>query len=662
MNGPPQASPNDAGARRRGLWQSLPLLLAAGLALALLFAAHAVHAGAGPAITPTVSPAYAAERDRLRAEIARIGHGDAQLAAMASLQRLADANGDQDTAQLMEVERIFATHDDAAIDASLDKLNAVRSRVRPQASPELREALARVYGNLYFDVGHFGLALEHQLDALEWAKRLPSEQRRRQATLYRLATIAELYNAMERPDDALRYADMGLAIADADAGEAGNAVSLLGARAMALLQLGRSGEAARALDQAERIDARGAPGFNTLRTAANRAALALATATPDDAMQAVERLQALADQQENGYYRTRAKLLRGQARIAGGAIAEGLRDMRAATAEFERQGQMIDVLDGLDREIRALHAQHAWPEAVASMERRQAIWSRLFRTGQSRAIAELEARQRAVAQQQRIDALAAQVRLERAQVRAGRLRMALFAALALLAACIAGLLSLSRQRARRERDRLSHAVRHDPLTGAFSRYEFQAHGATAAGGAGKALLLLDVDEFKAVNDAYGHAAGDAALKAVVERLRLAMRDGDQVYRWGGEEFLLVLAPRGDAELARDLRALRDAVAATPVAWEGGALAITLSGGLVRHPLAAGWHASLSDSLRWADAAMYAAKHAGRDRIVEVRLAPQGVDALAGQRPIDMAQLLDWERQGLVRLQRVGAAASDTAIP
>lgn len=296
------------------------------------------------------------------------------------------------------------------------------------------------------------------------------------------------------------------------------------------------------------------------------------------------------------------------------------------------------------------------------MERRQAIWSRLFRTGQSRAIAELEARQRAVAQQQRIDALAAQVRLERAQVRAGRLRMALFAALALLAACIAGLLSLSRQRARRERDRLSHAVRHDPLTGAFSRYEFQAHGATAAGGAGKALLLLDVDEFKAVNDAYGHAAGDAALKAVVERLRLAMRDGDQVYRWGGEEFLLVLATRGDAELARDLRALRDAVAATPVAWEGGALAITLSGGLVRHPLAAGWHASLSDSLRWADAAMYAAKHAGRDRIVEVQLAPQGVDALAGQRPIDMAQLLDWERRGLVRLQRVGEAASDTATP
>lgn len=617
-------------------------------AFALLLALGSAVAAPPPATTP--SSAYAAERDRLRAEIAVSEHGELRLAFMDSLRRLAEANGDRDTAQLMEIERIFATHDDAAIDASLDALNAVRSRVRPQASPELREALERVYGNLYFDVGHFGLALEHQLEALKWAKRLPSGSR--QATLYRLGTIAELYNAMERPDDALRYADMGLAMAVPPADASVNPVSLLGARAMALLQLGRTVEAKRALDETGRIDALGAPGFNTLRIAANRAALELATAPPAEAMQTVERLRQLAERQDNAYYRTRADLLRGQARIAAGDVAEGLRGMREATASFERQGQMIDVLDGLDREIHALRRQSAWPEAVASLERRQAIWSRLFRSEQIRAIAELEARQRAEAQEQRIASLAAQVRLERAQVRAERLRMALFAALALLAACIAGLLSLSRRRAHRERDRLSHAVRHDPLTGAFSRYEFQvrASAATPERDAGKSVLLLDVDEFKAVNDAYGHAAGDAALKAVVDRLRQAMGDGDAIYRWGGEEFLLVLAPRDDAALARDLRALRRAVADAPVSWERGAFAITLSGGAVRHPLAAGWQGSLSDTIRWADAAMYAAKHAGRDRIVQVRLTPQGIDALAGHRPIDMAQLQDWERQGFVRIE------------
>lgn len=645
MNGHPQASQGDPCPSTGSSLRMAVRVLVIAFVLALVV---------GPAIAQPVpaaseAKAYAAERDRLRAEIAR-NHGKPQLAAMESLRRLAEANGDPDTAQLMEVEGIFATHDDAAIDASLTALNAVRSRVRPQASPELQEALERVYGNLYFDVGHFGLALGHQLDALKWAQQLPSG--RHQATLYRLGTIAELYNAMERPDDALRYADRGLAMVGASAEAAANPVSLLGARALALLQLGRTAEAARAIEEAERINARGAPDFNTLRIAANRAAFELATAPPARAMLAVERLQQLAEQQGNPYYRTRAGLLRGQARIAGGDIAAGLHDMRDATASFERQGQMIDVLDGLEREIHALREQRAWPEAVASMERRQAIWSRLFRSGQARAIAELEARQRAAAQEQRIASLAAQVRLERAQVRAERLRMALFAALALLAACVAGLLSLSRQRARRERDRLSHVVRHDPLTGAFSRYEFQvrANAIAPANDAGKILLLLDVDEFKAVNDAHGHAAGDAALKSVVERLRQGMRDDDAIYRWGGEEFLLVLAPRDDDALMRDLQTLRHAVSAAPVAWEGGAFAITLSGGLVRHPLAAGWSASLADSIRWADAAMYVAKHAGRNRIVQVRLTRQGVDALAGHRPIDMAQLQDWERQGFVRLE------------
>ncbi len=493
---------------------------------------------------------------------------------------------------------------------------------------------------------------------MKWAEQLPVE-RRQQAMLYRLGTIAELYNAMELPDDALRYVDQGLAMASDNPEAAGNPVSLLISRAQALSQLGRNTEAARALDEADRIDAGNKPGFNTLRTAAGRAALELATAPPAKAMQAVQHMQQLAEQNNSAYYRTRGTLLHGQARIAAGDINNGFREMREAITHFEHQGQMIDVLDGLEREIQALHAQRAWPETVAAMEHRQQIWSRLFSSGQTRAIAELEARQRATAQEQRIAALAAQVQLERTQVRVERLRMALFAALALLAACIAGLLLLSRQRAHRERDRLAHAVRHDPLTGACSRYEFQVHGnaATPADNAGTTLLLLDLDDFKIINDKHGHAAGDAVLKTMVSRLRQAMRSGDEIYRWGGEEFLLVLAPRSDAELARDIDAFRHSPTATPVPWDNGTLAITLSGGLARHPLAADWNTSFTDTFRWADAAMYAAKHAGRDRIVHVHLTAEGATALAGHRPIDMAQLLDWQRQGLVELRNTAPDAA-----
>src|SRR5688572_3805983 len=130
------------------------------------------------------------------------------------------------------------------------------------------------------------------------------------------------------------------------------------------------------------------------------------------------------------------------------------------------------------------------------MQRRQDLWSRLFQRGQVRAIAELEARHHAESREQRIRVLDNEVRLERARTSSQRLRMLLMAALALLAATVAAQLYWSRLRTRRERDRLSHVARHDPLTGAYSRYEFQNRDATRPAGA---VLLLDVDNFKALN-------------------------------------------------------------------------------------------------------------------------------------------------------------------
>jgi len=633
--------------------------MAASFAIALAMRPGTVYAvplaAAQEAVASGTGAVYPAERERLRAQIAlfkRDGTQAQTLAAMESLRRLATANDDPDLAHLMEVERIFATHEDAAIDQSLTALNAVRARVRPQASAELQEAVARVYGNLYFDAGNFGLALQHQLHALRWADRLPSGAQ--QARLHRLTTIAELYNAMELPNQALRYTDQALSVTSDAAMPPDSRVSPLWARTLALIQLGQLADAGRAIDEAERIDARGSPGFNTMRLAQARATLQLAAGRPAQALQTIGRLQALANQFDSHYYRTRARLLLGQAQIARGDVAGGLQAMRDATAEFERLGQLIDVLDGQQREIQTLAAQRAWPEAVEAMQHRQALWSRLFRSEQTRAIAEQEARHHAEAREQRIRALDNEVRLERARIRSERLLMLLTATLALLAISVAALLYLSRHRTRRERDRLSHMARHDPLTGAYSRYEFQhrnaaAPAASAADGAGSAVLLLDVDNFKAINDRYGHEGGDAVLKALVAQMRLALGKGDEIYRWGGEEFLVVLAGHDQAALTRDVRALLDS-ARVPVPWHGQSIPITLSGGLVRHPQAPGWTAPLSDAIRWADAALYIAKRAGRDQVTQVHVTDPGARDLIGSRPIDVAQLEDWQRQGDVELQ------------
>ncbi|QIL20824.1 tetratricopeptide repeat-containing diguanylate cyclase [Thermomonas sp. HDW16] len=612
------------------------------------------------------APTYPAERASLRADIARLdlqGSQEQVFAAMESLRQLALRNGDQDQAQLVELERIFATHDDDAIDASLAAVNAVRAQVRPQASVELQEALSRIYGNLYFDAGNFQLALRHQLEALRLSARLPDGATK--AWLYRLGTIAELYNAMGLPKDALRYANQALAGSGTADAPSGNRVSLLGARALALLQLGKTTEAEQALAEAERIDARREPGFNTLRLTANRATVESAKGNPAAALRAIDRLQALAESQDSNYYLTRAQLLRGQARIAQGQLDAGLQDMRGAIATFERLGQMVDVLDGLEREIRILRAQHAWPQAVDVMAQRQELWTQLFRNAQSRTIAELEARHRAESREQRITALATEVRLERARLHSQRLLLALAATVALLAASAAGLLYLSRRRTRRERDRLSHAARHDPLTGAYSRYEFQrralASGTKEDGRQdGRCLLLLDLDDFKSINDGHGHEAGDAVLKEVVARLRRQTRHADEIYRWGGEEFLLVLSGRDQDALGQDVAAMLDGVSRDPVVWHEHKIAVALSGGLVTHPLSPSWTAPLGDAIRWADSALYAAKRAGRRQVLQVTVTSLGEQALSGRRPIDTVQLQDWVRQGYAQLTTVQASHPPTA--
>lgn len=125
-----------------------------------------------------------------------------------------------------------------------------------------------------------------------------------------------------------------------------------------------------------------------------------------------------------------------------------------------------------------------------------------------------------------------------------------------------------------------------------------------------ALLLVDADRFKAVNDEHGHAVGDIVLRELSARLRERVRREDVVGRWGGEEFVVALpetTPDGAAAVAEALRA---GVAGTPIEADGASLPVTISIGV------AAWTGQdLDDLVSRADRALYAAKAAGRDRVV-----------------------------------------------
>jgi diguanylate cyclase (GGDEF)-like protein len=165
---------------------------------------------------------------------------------------------------------------------------------------------------------------------------------------------------------------------------------------------------------------------------------------------------------------------------------------------------------------------------------------------------------------------------------------------------------------RRLEDELRRSARTDALTGVYSRGHFAELAEAELGAGARALVLLDADHFKQVNDGYGHAVGDAVLVELAARLRLALEPEDRLGRWGGEEFAVLLDGIGsDAELERRAERLRAAVAERPIAAAGVMIEQTISLGAVR---AGGALSSLDALVEAADRRLYAAKRSGRNRV------------------------------------------------
>jgi diguanylate cyclase (GGDEF)-like protein len=128
-----------------------------------------------------------------------------------------------------------------------------------------------------------------------------------------------------------------------------------------------------------------------------------------------------------------------------------------------------------------------------------------------------------------------------------------------------------------------------------------------------ALIYVDLDRFKPVNDRYGHATGDLLLQAVAHRLRTCVRESDTVARVGGDEFVVLLDGISHANDAMQVAEKIHAVLLEPFRLASGqSVHISSSAGIAMYPEHGQDEATLS---RHADAAMYAAKDAGRDQYV-----------------------------------------------
>lgn len=163
-------------------------------------------------------------------------------------------------------------------------------------------------------------------------------------------------------------------------------------------------------------------------------------------------------------------------------------------------------------------------------------------------------------------------------------------------------------------DDLARRAVTDPLTGLLNRDGLAQRAAEqvalARRGHSFAAVMLDVDHFKRLNDEHGHAAGDAVLREVARRILLSVRASDVVFRYGGEEFLVLLPETGPEGTRAAAAKLLDAVSGMPVAAGELLLPVTISAGV------ACWTEEMQTAdelLAAADAALYQAKRDGRAR-------------------------------------------------
>ena len=162
---------------------------------------------------------------------------------------------------------------------------------------------------------------------------------------------------------------------------------------------------------------------------------------------------------------------------------------------------------------------------------------------------------------------------------------------------------------------LRHQSMHDTLTGLpnrgllFDRIQHSIDRVSRSEGRHTSVVLVDIDDFKAVNDSLGHTTGDELLRAVAERLSTCVRQGDTVARLGGDEFAILLEDTDEAEaMVLAQRALESL--ALPVNFGTGDFAVRASAGVVSQ-LGASDPVEL---LRAADIAMYASKRDGKSRV------------------------------------------------
>lgn len=370
----------------------------------------------------------------------------------------------------------------------------------------------------------------------------------------------------------------------------------------------------------------------------------------------------LAQAQKSPSLMATAHMNLGLAYLYSGRSSEAKRHVELGMAGYEKIGNKTEMQVALLEYGTALERVGDLAGALKAYHRERRLSNELFAAHRQQMLLELQEKYKTDSKQREIELLrmendvkSSELALQKKRRRLGLLLAGFAIVGALMISLMYRKLRLANARLYQKNRELQHLSLRDPLTGLYNRRHFIEHMrtmpaasiASAHAQSQGALMLLDVDHFKQINDRHGHGAGDAVLRTLAANLPGILRETDMIVRWGGEEFLAYLPGLAHDRLNEVAQRILTEVAARPISCAGHQLQVTTSIGFAPYPLALG-----GQMLGWeraidlVDNALYLAKAQGRNRAV-------GVAAIRQPELLDPDQLIGnleqaWQ-DGLVEL-------------
>lgn len=594
------------------------------------------------------NPPYLVQKELALVRVRLAGDHEKTRVAREALRALAARNQDLDTVHLMQIGEIFDSHSDINIEVSLRALDRLRFDMS-KASVEVREAMAMAYAYMYWDVGNFELALRHLLQARDLARELPDASPALMAE--RGETIARLYVDMHDAPRALET----LARVDREMPAApppGLRTHLAATHGAALILSSRAKDA---VDLLVPMLGQAPPGDSSNATQRLRQELAHAYFALGEPARARSVAAAMIHASASGspYFKAEGEVLQGAADASLGRIDQGLAMMQQGLDHFEKSAQVVALQQGLQRKVDVLAAAGRDGEAFAALREEHRLLLRLYDSNRAQGVASLQVEEDIARREREIRDLSTANSLQQARLDKERIRNVALMLSSLFAISMAALLALLLHATHQQRK----ALWKDALTGAFNRHYLPhwLHSRKQCSGTRRAVALLDLDHFKAINDGHGHAAGDEVLHQAGQRLREVVDSRGELFRWGGEEFLLVQDLPIDTDIEAWLRGVLQAFA-QPVVHAGQSIQIGASIGCMLAPVGTETGADEFEQIsRVADVGMYQAKAEGRARAVWLVLSETGARAWPWSFSITPQMLQDWQAKGWVEKRSVLAS-------